>query len=151
MERAERKQERPRGTHSGFLQVPSGEKKQAHTTQCLEPGWEPEETLMLSTNGHWHQHQQESPIWGVVKKEILFSAKSSIVMQHVCEDRMTVEQLSSATAKLLNSVAVEQHCSEVALVVRSPWGEEVLGYTALPHLHLFSVSRERALPELEEC
>lgn len=31
------------------------------------------------------QHKPESPIWGVVKKEMLFSANSSTMTQHVCE------------------------------------------------------------------
>lgn len=36
----------------------------------------------------------------VVKKEILFSANSSIVIQHCRENSVTVETLSSVTAQL---------------------------------------------------
>ena len=44
--------------------------------------------------GHWHQFkcQQESPIWGVVKKETLFRAKYLILVQQGSENRMAVRQ-----------------------------------------------------------
>ena len=34
------------------------------------------------------QCQQQSPIWGVVKKETLFSTNSSVIMQHGCESAL---------------------------------------------------------------
>lgn len=43
------------------------------------------------------QSQQKFPIWGEVKKETLFSAKSSVVIQH---DYETQEQLNSVTVGL---------------------------------------------------
>ena len=39
--------------------------------------------------------QQEPPIWGVVKKENLFTANSSTARQHSCEKSMAVQQLRS--------------------------------------------------------
>lgn len=59
----------------------------------------------------------------VVKKEILFSANSSIVIQHCCENSTTVEKLGNVTAQLQSSIAVEQHCCPLdssALVWFSP-------------------------------
>ena len=38
------------------------------------------------------QGQQGSPLWGVVKKETLFSTYSSLIMQHSCETSMVVGQ-----------------------------------------------------------
>ena len=52
------------------------------------------------------QHQQESPIWGMVEKNVLFSANSSTVIQRSCEKNTAVEQLNSVTAPLWNSMSV---------------------------------------------
>lgn len=52
---------------------------------------------------------------GVVKKETLFNANSSTVVQHSCENSMAVAQLNSVKAQLRNSTAMKQHECEVAL------------------------------------
>lgn len=39
------------------------------------------------------QHQQESPVWGEVKKQTLFNANSSTVMPQACENCRAMEQL----------------------------------------------------------
>lgn len=55
------------------------------------------------------QCQRETPIWGTVKKETLFSANSSIGIQHSCEAALGPAPLqrdsSAPSAPLLSSVA----------------------------------------------
>lgn len=48
--------------------------------------------MWLLTDAGWCQfkRQQDSPIWGVVKKETSFNVKGSMVMQHGCENSMAV-------------------------------------------------------------
>lgn len=58
----------------------------------------------MLTDGHCHQlkGQQESPIGGAVKKEMLFRANSSTVQQCSHENSRAVGQLSCDTAGLWN-------------------------------------------------
>lgn len=77
------------------------------------------------------QWQRESPIWGVAKKEILLSANSSIVIEHVCEKSMAAEQLNNVTAQLWSSMTMKYHGYEETLQGASPeerwsWGKVVL-------------------------
>lgn len=58
---------------------------------------------LASTDGCWHQ--QESPISGAVKKESLFSANSSGVIERGCEKK----------AQQCYSLIKRQHGCEVAL------------------------------------
>ena len=47
-----------------------------------------------------NQCQEESPIWGAVKKETLFNANNSTVKQYNCGNRRALRPLSSWTALL---------------------------------------------------
>ena len=44
--------------------------------------------------------KQGSPVWGVIRKETLFSANSSAAIQHSCENNMAAKQLNNVTAQL---------------------------------------------------
>lgn len=77
----------------------------------------------LKTVNQWSlapiQHQQETLIWGAVKKETLFSANSSTVIQ---QGRMAVEQINS----VLYSSIMRQHGCGTALLRGGPGARQPL-------------------------
>lgn len=64
------------------------------------------------------QQQQESPIWGAVKKEILCCANSSTVIQHGCENSTAVGP--SAVAALFCPTPLHSVALHTGLVCSAP-------------------------------